>query len=72
MRLSTWLKENRITHQGFLTMAQDAGMEFSIHAINKWCNGQRIPRPEEMRAIHSLTKGAVQPNDFYGLTPANA
>lgn len=72
MNLSTWLKANRITHQGFISMAEEAGATFSIHALNKWCNGQRIPRPEDMRAIHQLTDGAVQPNDFYGLRSAES
>lgn len=34
-------------------------------AINKYCLGQRIPRPDVMRKIFAATGGAVTPNDFF-------
>lgn len=36
-------------------------------AINKYCLGQRIPRPDVMRKIFDATNGAVTPNDFFDL-----
>jgi hypothetical protein len=65
MKLSAWLKEHDLTHKGFLDKSRDYGASFSIHALNKWCNGSRIPRSTEMEAIHKITDGAVRPNDFY-------
>jgi len=67
MRLTEYLKANKITQQNFLQCAIDVGGEFSIHAVSKWCQGQRIPRQDEMYIIYRLTDGQVTPNDFYNL-----
>jgi hypothetical protein len=67
MKLSVWLKENDATHQSFTNYANGKGVMFSKHAVAKWCNGQRIPRKDEMENIHRLTEGGVEPNDFYNL-----
>ena len=39
--------------------------------LAKWISGIRIPRKEEMITIFEITGGQVQPNDFYGIDPAN-
>lgn len=65
MRLSAWLKEHELTQARFLVKSKDYGGDFSIHALSKWCSGARIPRPQEMKVIHKMTIGEVQPNDFY-------
>jgi len=67
MKLSVWLKQNDATHQSFTNYANNRGVNFSKHAVAKWCNGQRIPRKDEMESIHRLTEGGVQPNDFYNI-----
>ena len=68
MKLSAWLKENDMTQREFLGyVTQHHGGQFTFHALAKWCNGQRIPRPTDMSVIHRATFGAVTPNDFYGL-----
>ena len=38
---------------------------FSKHAVNKWCNNQRIPGKKEMLRIVEITNRKVLPNDFY-------
>lgn len=66
MKLSAWLKENKLTQKQFLEKAtSDYSGSFSYHALVKWCSGQRIPRPEDMKVIHQATDGNVAPNDFY-------
>jgi len=67
MKLGTWLKDNKYTHATFIDMANKHGASFTIHALAKWCRGVRIPRKDEMENLHKLTKGNVQPNDFYNL-----
>jgi hypothetical protein len=68
MKLSAWLKENKMTQKQFLESAsRDHSAGFSYHALVKWCSGQRIPRAEDMKVIHEATNGNVTPNDFYPL-----
>lgn len=35
--------------------------------VNRYITEGRIPRPAVMRKIYQVTKGLVQPNDFYNL-----
>jgi hypothetical protein len=66
MKLSAWLKENNLTQKQFLDLASNNhSASFSYHDLVKWCSGQRIPRPEDMKVIHKATSGKVTPNDFY-------
>lgn len=45
--------------------AADIGV--SLQAVDRYRHGQRIPRPEVMVRIYSVTEGEVCPNDFYNL-----
>lgn len=36
----------------------------SASGVRKWANGERVPRPEQMRRVMEVTNGAVEPNDF--------
>lgn len=66
MKLSDYLKKNNLTQRDFLLKAkEDHGATFSRFALVKWCNGSRIPRPEDMRLINLATDGIVRPDDFY-------
>jgi|TARA_R110000803_G_C11832863_1_gene303527 hypothetical protein len=66
MKLSAWLKENKMTQKQFLELAHKSHSgNFSYHALVKWSSGQRIPRFDDMKVIHEATKGNVTPNDFY-------
>lgn len=61
----------------FLALKAVKQNEFAAHIgektsrVNKYCLGQRIPRPDVMRKIFDATNGAVTPNDFFDL-PVNA
>ena len=33
--------------------------------MHRWCAGECVPRPDEMRRIIQWSDGAVMPNDFY-------
>jgi len=72
MKLSRWIKLNGYTQKTFFDSCRDLGGDFSTHALAKWCNGQRVPRTEEMEFIYMVTKGEVEPNDFYCLTKKEA
>lgn len=66
MKLGAWLKENSMTQREFLQLATERHQgNFTFHALAKWCNGQRIPRPDDMNVIFEATNGSVSPNDFY-------
>tara|TARA_S200000501_G_C20806334_1_gene736328 strand:+ start:412 stop:627 length:216 start_codon:yes stop_codon:yes gene_type:complete len=68
MKLSHWIKQNSLTQKTFYEECKIQGADFSIHALGKWCNGQRIPRVDEMKFITKITNEEVMPNDFYELT----
>ncbi len=64
MKLKEWMKKNSLSCSG-------AAHKFGIININpatnlwRYCNGQRIPRKNEMKKIYLGTDKEVQPNDFY-------
>jgi hypothetical protein len=60
--LGAWLRENDLTLREF---ARISGC--TISSLSCICAGTRIPRKEAMRRIFAVTRGAVQPNDFYDL-----
>tara|TARA_Y100000114_G_C11549646_1_gene226555 strand:- start:206 stop:400 length:195 start_codon:yes stop_codon:yes gene_type:complete len=61
MKLNAYLKHEGISYPEF---AEKSKM-FSKHAVNKWCNNQRIPGKKEMLRIVEITNRKVLPNDFY-------
>lgn len=67
MKLSEWLKKEGLTHDDFLVYLQNNDAIVSKGAIDKWCNGQRIPRKDDMRKICTVTNGEVSANDFYDM-----
>ena len=67
MKLSEWLKKEGLTHDDFLVYLQNNDAIVSKGAIDKWCNGQRIPRKFDMRKICTVTNGEVSANDFYDI-----
>ena len=60
MQFSEYLKENNISQK---QAAEDIGVIQSL--VSMWVNGERLPRPENMKKIVEWSKGEVQPNDFY-------
>jgi len=67
MKLITWIKDKEMSQQDFHVLSVERGGSYSIHSVYKWCNGNRIPRVDEMRFIYEITEGEVSANDFYGL-----
>ena len=66
MTLREYLKTNGIQQEKFIEQVHAAtGRRISQGGLSKYVMGWRIPRKEEMLAIHKATDGAVQPNDFY-------
>lgn len=37
----------------------------SEFGVRKWVRGERTPRPDAIRKIQEVTKGAVRPADFF-------
>lgn len=60
MTLDKYLKTSDISSRAF---AKDAGV--SIHAVSKWRQKTRIPRPDMIILIQTLTAGKVKPADWY-------
>lgn len=63
MRLNAWLvlhdvKENDFAHK--IGVHPSTVSKYLVHGV--------IPRPEVMREIFLVTRGQVQPNDFYNLS----
>jgi DNA-binding transcriptional regulator YiaG len=62
VELKRYLREHRLVAPEFARLVQT-----QPDAVRKWIKRDRLPGPESMKAIFKVTKGAVQPNDFYDL-----
>lgn len=60
MNIKDWIEKEKKTQQ---EVADALGVTQCL--VSLWCNGERLPRPENMQKIMDLTGGEVQPNDFY-------
>lgn len=65
MKLSAYLDAKKIS---LTKMAESLGV--SVQAVWQYTHTDRVPRPDIMTKIVEVTKGAVQPNDFYPETHA--
>tara|TARA_Y100001972_G_C7522360_1_gene263461 strand:+ start:501 stop:704 length:204 start_codon:yes stop_codon:yes gene_type:complete len=66
MKLAAYLLENKLTQNQFLDLLYEkTGTRLSQGGLSKYIKGQRTPRKAEMIKIYEITKGEVQPNDFY-------
>lgn len=66
MKLQNYLALNAVKQKDFAARIGE-----NQTCVNRYCLGQRIPRPDVMRKIFDATNGAVTPNDFFDL-PVNA
>lgn len=57
-------------HKRVSWLADKIGVTYKTAWI--YYNGRRIPPADQMIAIYRLSKGAVQPNDFYALPDLTA
>jgi DNA-binding transcriptional regulator YdaS (Cro superfamily) len=62
MKLEQYLGMHKISVVDF---AERVGVSPSI--VYRWINGAKIPRARHLRMIARLTRGAVTPNDFFGI-----
>lgn len=60
MKLKTYIEAHRLSYE---TAAALIG-NVSRSAVIKWCRGERVPHPDQLRRIYAVTDGAVTPNDF--------
>ena len=71
MKLIVWMKNEKVDDQqvadrlNALPGAEDKSI--SASAVKKWKYNERIPRPDEMRGLHTISAGKVDPNDFYAI-----
>lgn len=64
MKLADYLKSNDLTEKDFGDLIGK-----SQAAVNRYCQGERIPGKDVMTRIVTVTGGQVQPNDFFGVLP---
>jgi hypothetical protein len=71
MKINHWLILTDTTGESFVEQLAKVPPETTpIHpaTISKYAIHGAIPRPDVMRRIFIVTKGQVQPNDFYNLS----
>jgi len=69
MKLSEYLKKKAISEKDFAAQLAVRGKPKGVtqQTVDLWARGLRIPRPNAMQAIFSLTNGRVRPQDFYNV-----
>lgn len=60
MKLEKYIEDEEISLK---QAAEQLG--FSYEDVRRYCKGEVIPRPENMKKIVEWSQGKVQPNDFY-------
>jgi DNA-binding transcriptional regulator YiaG len=60
MQLKQFLDANKLKYGDFAKL-----IDVSPEAVRLWVSGERVPSRRRMETIREVTKGAVQPNDFY-------
>lgn len=60
MNLKSYIDAHRLTYEAAASLIGNV----SRSAVIKWCRGERVPMPDQMRRIHAVTDGSVCPNDF--------
>ena len=61
MKLNEWRNWKQLTKGEVAEMADVSGV-----SVGRYEAGTRVPKPEVMVRIASMTNGAVMPNDWYG------
>jgi len=67
MTLREHLQEHSLTIAGFAALAG-----FPTETVRGWLYDGKVPRPDAMRAVMRATNGAVTPNDWHGVDPAQS
>jgi 3,4-dihydroxy 2-butanone 4-phosphate synthase/GTP cyclohydrolase II len=64
MTLADFISSTKTSRSAFA-----AAIGVSNVSVTRYLQGARIPSKDEMLRIAEVTKGAVTPNDFYGVVP---
>lgn len=64
MKLADWMRDNKVSPK---EMADRIGV--TTEAVRLYMLARRVPREETMREILLSTNGAVEPNDFFDMSP---
>ena len=66
MQLKEYLTKTNQTQMSFIKeIEKQKDIKIPQSTLAKWITGVRIPRKKEMIILKEVTKGKVQPNDFY-------
>ena len=66
MQLKEYLNKTNQTQMSFIKeIEKQKDVKIPQSTLAKWITGVRIPRKKEMIVLKEVTKGKVQPNDFY-------
>lgn len=66
MQLKEYLNKTNQTQMSFIKEIENQkDIKIPQSTLAKWITGVRIPRKKEMIILKEVTKGKVQPNDFY-------
>lgn len=66
MQLKEYLNKTNQTQMSFIKeIEKQKDVKIPQSTLAKWITGVRIPRKKEMIVLKEVTKGEVQPNDFY-------
>tara|TARA_R100000152_G_C6702203_1_gene131506 strand:+ start:536 stop:739 length:204 start_codon:yes stop_codon:yes gene_type:complete len=66
MQLKEYLIKTNQTQMSFIKeIEKQKDIKIPQSTLAKWITGVRIPRKKEMIVLKEVTKGKVQPNDFY-------
>jgi hypothetical protein len=66
MQLKEYLNKTNQTQMSFIKeIEKQQDIKIPQSTLAKWITGVRIPRKKEMIVLKEVTKGKVQPNDFY-------
>ena len=66
MQLKEYLNKTNQTQMSFIKeIEKQKDIKIPQSTLAKWITGVRIPRKKEMIVLKEVTKGKVQPNDFY-------
>ena len=63
MQLREYIDKNRVALGPFA-----ARIGVAYYTLQRYLSGSRFPGRREIMEIHKATNGAVQPNDFYGVS----
>jgi hypothetical protein len=62
MKLGRWIKREKLTLEAF-----GEKIECHVSSVQRYVTDERVPGKKTMVRIYVVTRGEVQPNDFFDL-----